>query len=132
MTLQIPRPRYNRVEWFWERKNPTHSMLRQIVVGPQFQKFLVLMLPFHLTVTRTLKWGVICFFFDILKGCTWIKICSLACLKAYSEEKLKIVFLLIRSKTALPNCEERKNIFGDCSWMYKEGVFIFQQKILNF
>ena len=64
-------------------------------------KFHVFMSHFHLSQGLR-KWAnFFIFLFIIFKGCTWNKICSLACLKTKTEEKgkTKIVILFFRSKT---------------------------------
>ena len=72
---------------------------------PKFHDF---MLHFHLSQGLRKFWVLPKmnkkkFYFFIFKGCTWNKICSLACLKTKTEEKGQNNFFLLffRSKTVL-------------------------------
>ena len=74
---------YNRVEWFWKIKSYTFY-----VVPNCFLKLPLSLVAGPLNIwTVTLKWETKLFLFHIFKGCTWNKICSLACLKPKTEEK---------------------------------------------
>ena len=76
-----------------------------------------LMLPFYLSqglskcwLSVTLKWAK--HFFKInIKNCTWNKICSLACLKAKTDEKPRTsYFSLVQIKNCLTHFFRRKKM----------------------
>ena len=129
---------YSRVEWFGEKMQ---HFLQYVVsngcIGPHLQDFMSLCCLF--TCRRAsencdfyLKISKFLFLFKIFKRCTWHKICSLACSKTKTEEKLKIkVFPCTDQKPFCPFLEIKKIlhkfkflislIFCDRSFMYQEG-----------
>ena len=132
---------------FERKKNWALVKLCHIVVGPQFLKYYLSKLP-NYGGTRpqkmlhvTLKSPQNFFAFNIFKGCTWGKMCSLVCIKAKSEEKVKqIVFAFTMCKVNVAQCPfwgPTKHIkpkwipnflLGNCSWS-KMKVFAKFQKI---
>ena len=81
------------------------------------------------------------FLFNIFKGWTWNKICSLACSNANAVEKPQnnLVLICTDQKPFWPFLKIKKNIkqlcilnflLGDCFLMYKEEFCTFSKKIL--
>ena len=80
--------------WYLLRVDLTHFMLCQIVIGPQFQNFIMKCLLFGLA--QGLKWERKKLYFNIFKGCTWM--CSLVSVKAKWRETQKIKFSFFSRK----------------------------------
>ena len=97
-----------RVEWFWKIKSCTFYVVPNCCRTP-IPKCHVFMLPLSLVagplkiLTVTLKCAKKQFLFKIFKVFTWNKVCSLACLKAKTEEIIKKnIKIFFRPKTVLP------------------------------
>ena len=83
-----------RVEWFLRGENGHLPSCGKLLLDPIYK-----LLPFkvayfwgarpHKILPVTLKSATQNIIFNIIKGCTWSKMCSLVCLKAKTEEKQK-------------------------------------------
>ena len=117
-------------EWFWKKFYIFYAVPN--CCRTPIPKYHVLILSLHLSQGLR-KWCLVpsneqnlyrYFVFNIFKGSTWNKICSLACFKAKTEEKLynKLVFPCTDQKPFCPFLGRKKIlnkllnfILGDCS-----------------